>query len=135
MSWWEWNCVYNRVHAFCASPHSILFAQVCNVAPIAGETKVWQYITLMKKVYLIDCPGVVPPGQETDEEKVIDVFYDLCCGAISAGDPWHCVADPYLWLMYPDLVPTQWLKGCIKKISYFCSYSLPAGTLSSVLTI
>jgi hypothetical protein len=41
------------------------------VAPIAGETKVWQYITLMKKVYLIDCPGVVPPGQETDEEKVI----------------------------------------------------------------
>jgi ribosome biogenesis GTPase A len=44
---------------------------VCNVAPIAGETKVWQYITLMKKVYLIDCPGVVPPGQETDEEKVM----------------------------------------------------------------
>jgi nuclear GTP-binding protein len=41
------------------------------VAPIAGETKVWQYITLMKKVYLIDCPGVVPPGQETDEEKVM----------------------------------------------------------------
>jgi nuclear GTP-binding protein len=41
------------------------------VAPIAGETKVWQYITLMKKVYLIDCPGVVPPGQETDEEKVV----------------------------------------------------------------
>lgn len=45
--------------------------KVCNVAPIAGETKVWQYITLMKKVYLIDCPGVVPPGQETDEEKVL----------------------------------------------------------------
>ncbi len=44
---------------------------MCNVAPIAGETKVWQYITLMKKVYLIDCPGVVPPGQETDEEKVM----------------------------------------------------------------
>ncbi len=57
------------------------------MAPIAGETKVWQYITLMKKVYLIDCPGVVPPGQETDEEKVIDVFFDLCCGAISVGDP------------------------------------------------
>ncbi len=47
---------------------------MCNVAPIAGETKVWQYITLMKKVYLIDCPGVVPPGQETDEEKVMDSF-------------------------------------------------------------
>jgi len=32
---------------------------------------VWQYITLMKRVYLIDCPGVVPPGKETDEEKVL----------------------------------------------------------------
>lgn len=34
--------------------------QVCKVAPIPGETKVWQYITLMKDVYLIDSPGVVP---------------------------------------------------------------------------
>ena len=44
--------------------------KVCKVAPIAGETKVWQYITLMKKIYLIDCPGVVP-GEGTDEEKVL----------------------------------------------------------------
>jgi hypothetical protein len=72
------------------SPHSILFAQVCNVAPIAGETKVWQYITLMKKVYLIDCPGVVPPGQETDEEKVMTSLinvvvplYGLCLNRTS----------------------------------------------------
>ena len=33
--------------------------QVCNVAPVPGETKVWQYITLMKRIFLIDCPGVV----------------------------------------------------------------------------
>ena len=33
--------------------------KVCNVAPIAGETKVWQYITLMKRIYLIDCPGKI----------------------------------------------------------------------------
>ncbi|XP_065171697.1 nucleolar GTP-binding protein 2, partial [Atheta coriaria] len=33
--------------------------KVCKVAPIAGETKVWQYITLMRRIYLIDCPGVV----------------------------------------------------------------------------
>lgn len=45
--------------------------KVCNVAPIAGETKVWQYITLMKKIYLIDCPGVVYPSAETDAEKVL----------------------------------------------------------------
>lgn len=36
--------------------------KVCTVAPIPGETKVWQYITLMKRIYLIDCPGIVPPS-------------------------------------------------------------------------
>ena len=37
--------------------------QVCNVAPIPGETKVWQYITLMKRIFLIDCPGGRADGQ------------------------------------------------------------------------
>lgn len=32
------------------------------MAPIPGETKVWQYVTLMKRIYLIDCPGIVPPS-------------------------------------------------------------------------
>ncbi|KAG5312770.1 NOG2 protein, partial [Acromyrmex insinuator] len=45
--------------------------KVCKVAPIAGETKVWQYITLMRRIYLIDCPGVVYPSMETDTEKVL----------------------------------------------------------------
>lgn len=44
---------------------------MCKVAPIAGETKVWQYITLMKRIFLIDCPGVVYPSAETDTEKVL----------------------------------------------------------------
>ena len=39
-----------------------IFVQVCNVAPVPGETKVWQYITLMKRIFLIDCPGVVYNG-------------------------------------------------------------------------
>ncbi|XP_058054913.1 nucleolar GTP-binding protein 2 [Anopheles bellator] len=45
--------------------------KVCKVAPIAGETKVWQYITLMKRIFLIDCPGIVYPTAETDTEKVL----------------------------------------------------------------
>merc|ERR1740128_485537 len=45
--------------------------KVCKVAPLAGETKVWQYITLMRRIFLIDCPGVVFPTGETDEEKVL----------------------------------------------------------------
>ncbi|KAG1662785.1 Nucleolar GTP-binding protein 2 [Nymphon striatum] len=45
--------------------------KVCKVAPLAGETKVWQYITLMKRIYLIDCPGVVYPSGDTDTEIVL----------------------------------------------------------------
>lgn len=45
--------------------------KVCNVAPLAGETKVWQYITLMRRIYLIDCPGVVYPSGDTETEIVL----------------------------------------------------------------
>lgn len=45
--------------------------KVCKVAPIAGETKVWQYITLMRRIFLIDCPGVVYPTAESDTDKVL----------------------------------------------------------------
>ena len=45
--------------------------KVCTVAPIPGETKVWQYITLMKRIYLIDCPGVVPPSNEDSPEDIL----------------------------------------------------------------
>lgn len=45
--------------------------KVCSVAPIAGETKVWQYITLTKRIYLIDCPGVVYPSGNTEIDTVL----------------------------------------------------------------
>ncbi|KAF9576540.1 GTPase required for pre-60S ribosomal subunit nuclear export and maturation [Mortierella alpina] len=45
--------------------------KVCNVAPIPGETKVWQYITLMKRIYLIDCPGVVHPSTTDTETDIV----------------------------------------------------------------
>jgi nuclear GTP-binding protein len=45
--------------------------RVCTVAPLPGETKVWQYITLMKRIYLIDCPGVVPPSNGDSEEDIL----------------------------------------------------------------
>ncbi|KCV72408.1 hypothetical protein H696_01804 [Fonticula alba] len=44
---------------------------VCKVAPIPGETKVWQYITLMKRLYLIDCPGVVYPTGDSESDIVL----------------------------------------------------------------
>ncbi|RDW73359.1 hypothetical protein BP6252_07266 [Coleophoma cylindrospora] len=45
--------------------------KVCTVAPIPGETKIWQYITLMKRIYLIDCPGVVPPSATDTPQDIL----------------------------------------------------------------
>eukprot|EP00873_Tetraselmis_striata_P002942 jgi/Tetstr1/423206/TSEL_001326.t1 len=46
--------------------------KVCKTAPIPGETKVWQYVTLMKRIFLIDCPGVVyNKTHDTDVDAVL----------------------------------------------------------------
>ncbi|RPA89385.1 NGP1NT-domain-containing protein [Choiromyces venosus 120613-1] len=45
--------------------------KVCTVAPIPGETKVWQYITLMRRIFLIDCPGIVPPSATDSETDIL----------------------------------------------------------------
>ncbi|RCI08276.1 hypothetical protein L249_8363, partial [Ophiocordyceps polyrhachis-furcata BCC 54312] len=42
--------------------NTLLKKKVCSVAPIPGETKVWQYVSLTRRIYLIDSPGVVPPS-------------------------------------------------------------------------
>jgi nuclear GTP-binding protein len=46
--------------------------KVCKTAPVPGETKIWQYITLTKKINLIDCPGVVYyRNSDTDSSVVL----------------------------------------------------------------
>jgi len=56
--------------------------KVCKIAPIAGETKVWQYVTLMERIYLIDCPGIVYPQGDSDTQiilkGVVSKFLALC---------------------------------------------------------
>lgn len=44
---------------------------VCPTAPIPGETKVWRYVTLIKRIYLIDAPGIVPPNQQDTPEDIL----------------------------------------------------------------
>lgn len=44
---------------------------VCSVAPLSGETKIWQYVTLMKKIFLIDCPGIVPFSKKDTNSKLL----------------------------------------------------------------
>ena len=39
--------------------NSLKERKVCKAAPVPGETKHWQYVTLTKRIYLIDCPGTV----------------------------------------------------------------------------
>lgn len=46
--------------------------KVCVTAPIPGETKVWQYVNLTKRIFLIDCPGVVyHDTSDTDTDAVL----------------------------------------------------------------
>ncbi|KAJ8085008.1 GTPase required for pre-60S ribosomal subunit nuclear export and maturation [Marasmius tenuissimus] len=45
--------------------------KVCKVAPVPGETKVWQYITLTKRIYLIDCPGIVPTSAHDSQTSTV----------------------------------------------------------------
>jgi nuclear GTP-binding protein len=51
--------------------NALMKKNVCKVAPIPGETKVWQYITLTKRIYLIDCPGIVYDTNESQVDKVL----------------------------------------------------------------
>jgi nuclear GTP-binding protein len=39
--------------------NTLISKKSCKVAPVPGQTKIWQYITLFKRISLIDCPGVV----------------------------------------------------------------------------
>eukprot|EP01096_Ripella_sp_DP13-Kostka_P012105 TRINITY_DN498_c0_g1_i1.p1 TRINITY_DN498_c0_g1~~TRINITY_DN498_c0_g1_i1.p1 ORF type:complete len:890 (+),score=478.58 TRINITY_DN498_c0_g1_i1:167-2671(+) len=65
--------------------------KVCKVAPIPGETKVWQYITLFKRVFLIDCPGVVYDTGDNETATVLK-------GVVRIEN----IKDPSLYI--PDLM-------------------------------
>lgn len=45
--------------------------KVSKVAPIPGETKVWQYVTLFRSIFLVDCPGVVHDSTRNSESEAI----------------------------------------------------------------
>lgn len=46
-------------------------AKSCKVAPVPGETKVWQYVNLMKRVFMIDCPGVVSDSTSKSDVDLV----------------------------------------------------------------
>nr|CCC91793.1 putative GTP-binding protein [Trypanosoma congolense IL3000] len=44
---------------------------VCKVAPVPGETKVWQYVALTRNIFLIDCPGVVYDREANNDVQAV----------------------------------------------------------------
>ena len=47
----------------------------------------WQYITLMKRIYLIDCPGIVYPQGDSESALILkgvvsESFLFICCGLL-----------------------------------------------------
>ena len=70
--------------------NSLKKKKVCKAAPIPGETKVWQYITLTKRIYLIDCPGVV---YFKDGKSDIDVVLKGCVRAEKVDDPTYYIQE------------------------------------------
>ncbi|GMH51522.1 hypothetical protein TL16_g01030, partial [Triparma laevis f. inornata] len=52
--------------------NTLISKKSCKVAPVPGETKIWQYISLMKRIFLIDCPGVVVDNNgDTEVDSVL----------------------------------------------------------------
>lgn len=51
--------------------NSLKERRVCKAAPVPGETKVWQYVTLTKRIYLIDCPGTVHVNEGKDDVESV----------------------------------------------------------------
>ncbi|KAJ3101036.1 GTPase required for pre-60S ribosomal subunit nuclear export and maturation [Phlyctochytrium bullatum] len=49
--------------------HLVFVLNKCDLIPT--WVTVWQYITLMKRIYLIDCPGIVPPSQDDSETEIV----------------------------------------------------------------
>lgn len=44
---------------------------VCKVAPIPGETKVWQYVALTRSIFMIDCPGIVYDREGNNDVQAV----------------------------------------------------------------
>lgn len=52
--------------------NTLISKKSCKVAPIPGETKIWQYVSLFKRISLIDCPGVVvDTAGDSEEDSVL----------------------------------------------------------------
>lgn len=62
----------------------------CKAAPIPGETRVWQYVTLTARINLIDCPGTVHMLEGTSD---INQVLRGCVRAERIQDPEYYIPE------------------------------------------
>ncbi|OII71584.1 hypothetical protein cand_032970 [Cryptosporidium andersoni] len=73
-------------------------SKVCKVAPIAGETKIWQYIHLTHRLYLIDCPGIVPPTSTNTENGEFNNFQASINVVLKGAVRTEKLSDPSIYI-------------------------------------
>jgi len=68
--------------------NALLGTNSCRTAPVPGETKVWQYVTLTKRIFLIDAPGVVWAGTNQLRAPLLkgDMSAEAAAWAAMRGD-------------------------------------------------
>ena len=105
-----------------------LYFQCCKVAPLAGETKVWQYVTLFKRVNLIDCPGIVSNTSDSNADMI-------CKGVVRmemVPNP-SAYIDPIIQKIKPQYLTqaykvTNILLNCDIFASFYSPLLLPSST-------
>lgn len=45
--------------------------KVCKSTPVPGETKVWQFVTIMKRIFLLDSPGIICHENKDSETDLL----------------------------------------------------------------
>ena len=108
--------------------NTLISKKSCKVAPVPGETKIWQYITLFRNVSLIDCPGVVVDSAgDTEADSVLKGVVRaerLECPEDFVDDITNCVKREHIAAMYglPKNGEETWksAEDLLEKISIKC---------------
>lgn len=48
--------------------------KACVSGPVPGETKIWQYVSLTRNIFLIDCPGIVTSQKSYEDQLFMGII-------------------------------------------------------------
>ncbi|KAG5220198.1 GTPase required for pre-60S ribosomal nuclear export [Salix suchowensis] len=67
------------------------------------SSKVWQYITLTRRIYLIDCPGIVPTSAQDDQTSTVlkgVVRVEALPTPLNISRPFSNASNPFIFLAH-----------------------------------